>query len=374
MKVQVNMINVENGDAIIVELFENENSAVILIDGGRKGYYHSRLQPTLARILAEHEKEGPDLVVCTHYDQDHIEGIINVLDEYQNKVRRVWVHQHPADLKEQIKLAKVVLEGKVPPLDFLERKEFTKAQEVLGLLEKSEFDIEELNLVIESIIDLETLYEMIARINKGCRENGLEEIIVEHPVKGHQLENWPQFIVEGPTREYLEDCFKNFKNTKAFLLEESQKDIQLNRELLLANYELQEGRPSPCEELAVSSRISATNRSSIICSVEGELGKYLFTGDAGIKSFSSIPNWETQLEGLFWLDVPHHGSWNNTSKRMIEVFKPKFAFVSGEAEDNRPHWAIKACLEEKGASVEVTNDPKNTIVLGIDTKGKTYRK
>jgi len=39
MKVEINVINVEDGDAIILMLTDNDRKSLILIDGGYKKYY-----------------------------------------------------------------------------------------------------------------------------------------------------------------------------------------------------------------------------------------------------------------------------------------------------------------------------------------------
>lgn len=357
MSIEINMINVEDGDAIIVVLKKQSKNAVIVIDGGRKKYYDDRLNRRLKEVLKENGKEGPDLVVCTHYDADHIAGILELVEEYGNKIKRIWIHKHPVDIRKQIEFleqtkAHVNQERNIIPLygsEFLEKM-------TLNNLSWNDCD-----LIIESLNQLEKLYDILQKPDNRT-------IAVEHPTTGKTLIGWDEFRVEGPTKDYLEECFKNFKDKVEFFVNESIAESTLTEEERLSLYESSEvDNPDPCKYLAKKSKISATNKSSIICSVVGDKGKYLFTGDAGIESFEAIPNWERELKDLFWLDVPHHGSWNNTSKEMIEVMKPKYAWVSGDGGTNRPDEKVKACLEDKGAQVYITNEyPPSTWYLKHD--------
>ena len=69
--------------------------------------------------------------------------------------------------------------------------------------------------------------------------------------------------------------------------------------------------------------------SIIIFRIDDELRIYLFTGDAGIESFRSIPKCREELGNLYWLKVPHHASQNNISRELVELMKPAHAYSSG---------------------------------------------
>jgi hypothetical protein len=63
MKVEINMINVEDGDAIIVQLEKKGEKALIVIDGGYKGHY-KKLKKRLDELIPEY-KNTINLVICT---------------------------------------------------------------------------------------------------------------------------------------------------------------------------------------------------------------------------------------------------------------------------------------------------------------------
>jgi len=134
-----------------------------------------------------------------------------------------------------------------------------------------------------------------------------------------------------------------------------------------------------CENLETSSlanSVTATNMVSIVTMLEADGKKYLFTGDAGIESFTEhTGNWESDLKDLYFLDVPHHGSRNNLSQRQAEVFNPEIAFVSGKNGSNRPSVFIKECIRSKirNREFEVTNADPSTWYLKVGSDGMVSR-
>lgn len=66
-------------------------------------------------------KSGPDLVVCTHYDSDHIAGLIDLIGHFGADIGEVWVHEPPASLIEGFTLTKTLLTKKVIPLDYCQK-------------------------------------------------------------------------------------------------------------------------------------------------------------------------------------------------------------------------------------------------------------
>lgn len=95
MDVKVNILNVKDGDAIIVELAKSGQSLVMVIDGGEPAYYVKKMKPVLQAVLKAHGKKAPDIVVCTHCDSDHIGGLIPLLTDYGADVGEVWVRELP---------------------------------------------------------------------------------------------------------------------------------------------------------------------------------------------------------------------------------------------------------------------------------------
>lgn len=74
----VDMIPAEEGDCFLITV-NTEIKTNILVDGGYKRTYHKFLKPKLKQMKENGEKL--DLVIVTHIDADHIEGIIELLRE-----------------------------------------------------------------------------------------------------------------------------------------------------------------------------------------------------------------------------------------------------------------------------------------------------
>ena len=86
METILKFLNVGKGDSIIVNLKKNNESFVALIDGGEERYSDYVFEE-LSRVLNDNNKEGPDLVVCSHYDSDHIGGLIKLTRKFGQKIK-----------------------------------------------------------------------------------------------------------------------------------------------------------------------------------------------------------------------------------------------------------------------------------------------
>jgi len=84
----VKFLKADNGDATLIRfLDENQHVRHILIDGGQ---YFSDYEDEIFEIYQQGYKL--DLVIITHYDDDHIKGIVELVEEYYDKdfVQKIW--------------------------------------------------------------------------------------------------------------------------------------------------------------------------------------------------------------------------------------------------------------------------------------------
>jgi beta-lactamase superfamily II metal-dependent hydrolase len=84
--IRLTMMPAEDGDCLLLEYGDDTFVRRILVDGGRAGTY-PRIKPTLARL------DGLiDLLVVTHVDQDHILGVLALLEDADRPVEfeDVW--------------------------------------------------------------------------------------------------------------------------------------------------------------------------------------------------------------------------------------------------------------------------------------------
>ncbi|NRS50616.1 hypothetical protein HP401_21630 [Brevibacillus sp. HB2.2] len=78
---------------MIITLIDNDHKKHILIDGGVFETYHNQLKERLKIMADRHEEIS--LLVVTHIDQDHIEGVIEVLKDqlHLDKQKRLRINE-----------------------------------------------------------------------------------------------------------------------------------------------------------------------------------------------------------------------------------------------------------------------------------------
>lgn len=337
MDVKVTILNVKDGDAIIIELIKADKTLVMVVDGGEPGYYKTKMKPKLERVLKSHNKKAPDIVVCTHYDSDHIGGLIPLIDDYISDIKEVWVHKTPELLKGYIEKAIHLNEQKEKSVGNFEFFNFKKLFENYEPASEQILS-EKANLLIESLPQLKRFIDLIPA-------SKLKQVF--H--KQQPLPDWQEITVLGPTKVYYDSLFPSTKSFEEFILEEAIESLPSTKvELRL----LEMAGIKPCDTLKKDgeTKLTSTNKASIIIAIDKEDKRYLFTGDAGIESFKSIPNWTTELKNIYFLKVPHHASDNNISKELIELMQPEYAYNSGyKYQDD----AVLKCLSEKQRNKEV---------------------
>ncbi|EJG03205.1 ComEC/Rec2 family competence protein [Flavobacterium sp. F52] len=331
MKISGKILNVKDGDAIVIKAYNDEDSLLIVIDGGKKSY-SSKVINELEKCCDEMEKEGPDLVVCTHYDSDHIAGIIAIIDHFKNKIKKVWVHQPQGVLKDSLNAAPLVLEH-------IENNQKVLTTTDAYLLHQNYLSAEhhdEYKLIIETVEDLNILLDKIQAY----------QIITEEPIVGEcKIEGWEEIKVIGPKRNYFDKVFGKPQSLLQLFQDEYIHLIKQN--ILKENFT----SADPCSLLKTRSDITATNKASAIIRFDCEDGRYLFTADAGIESLKETEGYPESIKDVRFLKIPHHGSNNNISKELIEIINPEIAYNSGNIHEDAE---VIACLRKKAGRIVKT--------------------
>lgn len=335
------MLDVGDADAIIVHLTrEDGEHLVILVDGGHPGDAGTVLT-ALKPILEKAGKAAPDLIVCTHYDDDHIGGLLKVCQAYGKSIGCVWIHEHQK-IKEAGELAAKLLEERKtskPALPIKNFEDYTESEQ------------------LETIDDLtlESYQQMVTLLNYLTSE----EINHAQPFQGTAYNGWP-ITVLGPTVPYYNECLDKIKSPAALLLTEKAANRNDKGGLSLLNIlneVIGEGLDA-CGKLAAWKKtVTPINLISIIFQIVIDGKKYLFTGDAGLDSLQHIPDYNNVIANLYWLKVPHHGSKNNSSPDMITLMKPEFADISGGQKYLSPE--VQQCFIDKGVKTRATKDEGN---------------
>jgi hypothetical protein len=105
---ELEMLPAAEGDALLITYGDSDNLSRILIDGGRRSTYHLLRERILAIPLNSEGKRFFKLLIVTHIDADHIEGIICLLqdDELNCEFGDIWFndwnHLEPLRIGEPI--------------------------------------------------------------------------------------------------------------------------------------------------------------------------------------------------------------------------------------------------------------------------------
>jgi beta-lactamase superfamily II metal-dependent hydrolase len=305
MQISIRIPAIGDGDAIIVTLEKEENKLLFLIDGGRVRNA-TVVAKTLDEALTAAGKEAPDFILCTHYDDDHIGGLTPILRKYGKAIGRVWIHATSE------KYDRNLLTERKPPVR--QKSGIFPSEASRYLKAESGVEATAFNQVIKNLQQEIDLLELL---------DGLK-IPVSEPIAGRfSIPDWPELTIVAPTVELYEQLFPATFKTEILIQSEMEgliedtaadKDIDIKKAL---------------DDLPKKG-LTATNANSAILMLRIVDKKFLFAADSGIKSFEAIPNHKEVLADLYWLKVPHHGSFKNLNSKLIDLMRPKAAVISGE--------------------------------------------
>lgn len=80
--IKLHVVQAEYGDCFILESKSGNDSVNVLIDGGPYQTFEKHLKPTLQKLPLNGKL---DLVVLSHIDNDHIIGLIDLLEELKTE-------------------------------------------------------------------------------------------------------------------------------------------------------------------------------------------------------------------------------------------------------------------------------------------------
>ncbi len=320
----LHVIQAEFGDCFILELKSENQSTTILIDGGPSQTFQNHLKPTLQKL----ELNGNiDLIVLSHIDNDHIFGIIDLLNEIK--------HQREKGIKELVKIRRIWHNSFK---NLLQLKE--EPQKIISTLFQTQ-DLIKMKNISESIImkgfqqgtDLTDLAKSLnIPINQGLGK----AIFVEDKVTSTRLKNINLHIF-GPTKKNLEKLQKEWNEW--FTKKQQARKSDLGLIQILDN--------------------SVPNLASIMFLIEIKNKKILFTGDGLGRDVIDLLSKNKMLDknGKFYvnvLKVPHHGSERNTSLEFFKTVIAEYYVISANGRDDNPSLNTLKWIIESGKSSKTT--------------------
>jgi len=296
MGIKLEFLRAGCGDSILVY---TSNGTNILIDSGEKKTYKKSIKPSLSR----NEIDKLDLVVLTHIDDDHISGLIEMLESTDGRemINEIWFNSYQ-DMKISNNLTNDVSfsEGDLFE-DLINEYDITHRKNIFFTQESTEKDRE---FYIGSDIKLTLL---------SPSKKELDKLQV----------NWDKFRDNEPKDVSGKSPFDS-RDIDAIYADFQDKVLQKN---------------DKSKTLLSATSTSDANGSSIAFLLEYQDKKFLFLGDADIK----VINQSLIDLGMIGLEVnfvklSHHGSKKNINKEFLDIIKTDtFVILTDGAKHQHPH-------------------------------------
>lgn len=298
----------KSGDAIVMSFdrLDTLGTATVVVDGG----FTSVGDDILTQLDTWHGGRQVDLLVSTHPDNDHINGLVRVLEECNVKevlMHLPWAHE-PARAKNMTNFKKI-----------------------------------------------EELYALA--VAKG--------VTVTEPFTG-LTRFGGAYRVLGPTRDY-------YREQLAASLDKTEAAFSLSHKSPLgAVVDLVKRVISywPAETLSEADDTDPRNKTSVISLVKADQRLFMLTGDAGVASLEyAADEYETHFgdfyaQPLSLFQAPHHGSHHNLSPTVLDrilgaVGAPhsrstNAVVSSAKAAPKHPSPKVTNALGRRGANVVAT--------------------
>jgi beta-lactamase superfamily II metal-dependent hydrolase len=297
----------KSGDAITIHFkrASNGEDMVVVIDGG-----FTDVGDDIAHHITKYYNTNYiDLVISTHPDADHINGIARLLE--QSQVGELLVHQ--------------------PRLHNSDVRDFSNIEAVDNLLRVAQ--------------------------DRGVR--------VSEPFTG--LTRYEgQLLILGPARDYYETLVKQHlaemsSGTAAAATVSKGRVVALAQRLLerVLSY-------FPIETLTDEGETGPRNNSSVITLLQLDGDRLLFTGDAGVPALESAADFYESSVGRFnsyplaFVQIPHHGSRRNVGPGILDrvlgsasrPFGSTVAFASSaKADEKHPSPKVLNAFGRRGCRV-----------------------
>lgn len=332
MLFSLDVLRGKKGDCLMLHYGSKDDPRLVMIDGGPRGVYGPHLKPRIGKIrekrgLADDEPLPVDLLMVSHVDDDHIQGILDLTREMKTaqlqsqpqllQVLSFWhnsfeniIGSTPKELEAAFKSNfGAASMGGEPPEDLtvdadLDEREIVANLKVLASIQQGaqlRSDADSLGFPLNPEFDGK-LIMVDGKAEPLDMGDGLTLTVVGPMVP--ELEN-----LHAKHQAWLED------------LEEKGKSAE--------------------DVLAAYVDESVPNLSSIVVLAEADGKSMLLTGDArGDNVLEALELMGLLKEGQTMhvdvLKVPHHGSANNLEKGFFQSITADHYVFSGDGEHGNP--------------------------------------
>lgn len=337
MLFSLDIVRARKGDCLLLHYGSKDDPRLLVIDGGPKSVYAPHLKPRLeqlkeARGLGKQEPLVIDLLMVSHVDDDHIQGILDLTkdliqdDKQFAQVLSFWHNSFDNIINNNGK------DGVPKELTAAFTQQFGAASMNGDPPDDMTLDVDEDEEVIVSSL------KVLASMKQGAQ---LRSDVVNKLGAELNLDFGGKLIVAGEEQQPIE--LDGVKFTVVGPMRPELKKLYDNHQKWLKSLEA-EGK-SPEDVLSAYADKSVPNLSSIVVlaevEAEGESKRILLTGDArGDKIIEGL-----EMAGLLEqggtikvdvLKVPHHGSSNNLEDDFFERIIADHYVFSGNGEHGNP--------------------------------------
>jgi beta-lactamase superfamily II metal-dependent hydrolase len=316
MLLNVAFLDVFHGDCAVVTFNQDGRKACIVVDGGEKRAAAKRLAAYL-----KHEKvEVIDLLVATHIDSDHVNGLVHFLKSESGKttswnkgkekcIRYYWGPKPdpdwapPPPTRRRGASISPSLAPQLQTMDFVIQS-VKQNQQLSGLVQKH-------------IINADNIYYP-----------SLEEMPALDIFDGVSLEFLaPDVQILDSTIQTMALSVSNLRHKQTL-----SKKASAGRSRRLTLEDLRRTLAMNAERIAEITNRNANNQSIVfkLTPADASGWSFLFTGDAEHESWEMMrhmPRAKKKLAARV-LKVPHHGSINGIDKASFKVINPEYSIIS----------------------------------------------
>jgi hypothetical protein len=333
------------GDCLLLHCGSNEDPRLVMIDGGPKAVFGPYLRPRLEEIRKKRVKGNEplqlDLLVVSHVDDDHIQGILDLTRELREaaderrpqfvQILGLWHNSFDSIISHNTKELMGFVTGQFGAAAVGGDAEFPddKVIDVEEHYERSdlELDPEETKELVSSSLKVLASIAQGAQLRHDAEKLDVPinaefggDLIIAKNADPTDLGNGLTFTVVGPMLPEVDALRKKHLEWLKRLKQEGKK---------------------PSEVLAEYVDKSVPNLSSIVLLAKVEGKRMLLTGDArgdkileGLEAVAQIKKGGKIEVDL--LKVPHHGSSNNLDDDFFERIIAKHYVFSGNGEHGNP--------------------------------------
>lgn len=299
MEYYVNILDVGDADAIVINYHDNFRWWTIVVDAGNVG------DGNKIKNCIKHIDKGRyiiDYAVCTHPDKDHKGGFFDLY----------------ADVS--VVISNFVLAN---PESILST-DFRRLQFPTGFL--AQLGKETYNHPND---DSKNLIDIIRRHNTQNYSWSYNVDFIGVPLK-----------IVGPTGQFLQDSVYDMALKFAEVTDETDAELY-NEDEVLTDKDVK-------SVIDTEKETSATNKASLILLFHPGNKKFLLAGDACAKSLHDVvDSFQIEVQNCV-LKVPHHGSKHNLTTEVIDLLAPVSATISCKGSKKHPnsgvvYWLSKHC-------------------------------